>query len=124
MCPLSNPPQTRTVTALRLITREELKQKLDQGDDLKLVCALRGSAYRAMHIPGSIHVDTPEAAHELLDRVDQIVVYCTNVNCPASIVLYEQLVQHGYEDVRRYAGGIEDWEAAGFTLAGEPLGGA
>ena len=113
----------RTVTALRLITRDELKQKLDEGDDLKLVCALRAYAYRAMHIPGSIHVDTREAAAELLERSDQIVVYCTNVNCPASIVLYEQLVQDGYEDVCRYAGGLEDWESAGYALAGESLDG-
>lgn len=106
---------------LRLISREDLKRKLDQGEGLKLVCALRESAYRAMHIPGSIHVDSLELAAQRLGKDDQIVVYCTNVNCPASITLYHVLVSEGYKDVRRYAGGLEDWESAGYRLAGESL---
>ena len=46
------------------------------------------------------------------------MVYCTNVNC-ASIMAYNLLVQHGYGDVRRYAGGLDDWEEAGYPLVGE-----
>jgi rhodanese-related sulfurtransferase len=105
--------------ALELISREDLRRKLDGGEDLKLVCALGEWAYRALHIPGSIHVDGPEKADTLLDRDDQIVVYCTNVNCPASIMLYNLLTQHGYRHVKRYAGGLEDWEEAGYSLVGE-----
>jgi 3-mercaptopyruvate sulfurtransferase SseA len=29
------------------------------------------------------------------------------------------LKAHGYERVRWYAGGLEDWESAGYQLAGE-----
>jgi rhodanese-related sulfurtransferase len=72
-----------------------------------------------MHIPGSINVDTPEKAAKLLDKDDQIVVYCTNVNCVASQLLHARLVQGGYKDVRRYAGGLEDWEEAGNPLTGD-----
>jgi rhodanese-related sulfurtransferase len=106
---------------LRLITREELKRELDERDDVRLVCALREYAFKAMHIPGSIHVDTLEKAAQLLHRDDHIVVYCTNVNCPASIGLYHQLVSDGYSDVQRYAGGIEDWELGGYVLEGAEL---
>ena len=95
---------------MRLISREDLKRKIDEGEDLKLVCSLREWAYRAMHIPGSIHVDDLEKAADLLDKEEQIVVYCTNVGCIASVRMYKLLVQNGYEDVRRYAGGLEDWE--------------
>ena len=105
---------------MRLISREDLKAKLENEEALKLVCALREWAYQAMHIPGSIHVDTLEKAADLLDKKDQIVVYCTNVHCPASISLYELLTHDGYDDVCRYAGGLEDWEAAGYPLAGAP----
>ncbi len=105
--------------ALKLISREDLKRKLDEGDDLKLVFVLGEWAYQAMHIPGSIHVDTPEKAAELLDKEDQIVVYCTNVACRASRYAYDLFVQHGYKNVRRYAGGLEDWEEAGYPLVGE-----
>ena len=106
---------------MELISREDLKRKLDEGEDLKLVCALGEWAFRAMHIPGSIHVGRPEQAAELLDKGDQIVVYCTNVNCVASQMAYHRLVKAGYKNVRRYAGGLEDWEEAGYPLAGEPV---
>jgi TetR/AcrR family transcriptional regulator, transcriptional repressor for nem operon len=32
--------------------------------------------------------------------------------CLASVAAYHRLVQEGYTNVRRYAGGIEDWESA------------
>ncbi len=106
---------------MELISREDLKQKLDEGEDLKLVCALSEWAFRAMHIPGSFHIDGPGLVAELLDVDDQIVVYCTNVNCVSSVTAYNRLVESGYSNVRRYAGGLEDWEAAGYPLAGEPV---
>jgi rhodanese-related sulfurtransferase len=106
---------------LQLISREDLQRKLDEGEDLKLVCALKEWAFRAMHIPGSFHIDGPALVAELLDLDDQIVVYCTNVNCVASVMVYDRLVGSGYSNVRRYAGGLEDWEAAGLPLAGEPV---
>ena len=106
---------------MELISREDLKRKLDEGEDLRLVCALAEWAFRAAHIPGSIHVDGPERAAELLDKDDQIVVYCTNVNCVASQLAYKRFVKGGYTNVRRYAGGLEDWEEAGYPLVGEPV---
>ena len=106
---------------MELISREELKRKLDEGENFKLVCALGEWAFRAMHIPGSIHVDTVKKDAELLDKDDQIVVYCTNVNCVASQLAYARLVESGYKNVRRYAGGLEDWEQAGYPLEGEPV---
>jgi rhodanese-related sulfurtransferase len=39
-----------------------------------------------------------------------MVVYCSNDACSASVIAYEYLVRHGYTHVRRYAGGILDWE--------------
>jgi 3-mercaptopyruvate sulfurtransferase SseA len=38
------------------------------------------------------------------------------VYCPASIRAYYFLEQRGYGRVRRFAGGIADWEAAGYRL--------
>ncbi|MGD0678249.1 MAG: hypothetical protein ABSC94_22795 [Polyangiaceae bacterium] len=40
--------------------------------------------------------------------------------CLASVAAYHRLVQEGYTNVRRYAGGIEDWEAAGLPLERGP----
>ena len=60
---------------MNLISREELKEKLDREDDFKLVMVLGEWHFRAMHIPNSINIHTPEAAIELLDPNDEIVVY-------------------------------------------------
>lgn len=104
---------------MRLIDREEVKQKLDRGDDFKLVMVLGEWAYRAKHIPGSLHLDTIEKALQALDTNDEIVVYCSGPSCVASVAAYRMLTQNGYGNVRRYAGGLEDWERSGYPLEGE-----
>lgn len=43
---------------MSLITREELREKLERKDDFKLVMVLGEWAFRAKHIPGSVSVDT------------------------------------------------------------------
>jgi 3-mercaptopyruvate sulfurtransferase SseA len=53
-----------------LISTQELKEKLDRGDDFKLVMALGEWEYNAKHIPGSLRVSTVEEALEALDPKD------------------------------------------------------
>lgn len=108
---------------MNLITKEELKAKLDQGDDFKLVFVLGEWQYRAKHIPGSLHVDTPEKGLAQLNKEDDIVVYCSNPQCAASQYAYKLLEGNGFQYIRRYAGGIQDWEEAGFPLEGEMVSG-
>ncbi|MBM4438270.1 MAG: rhodanese-like domain-containing protein [Actinobacteria bacterium] len=103
---------------MRLIARDELKARLDRGDDFRLVNALGGWAHRAKHIPGSLNFATPEESLKVLKRDEDIVVYCSNPKCIASISAYLFLESHGYAKVTRYAGGIEDWDAAGYPLEG------
>jgi rhodanese-related sulfurtransferase len=104
---------------MKLINRDELKSKLERQDHFKLVMALGTWEYRAKHIPGSFHFPTPEEALASLDQDDEIVVYCSGYDCMASVYAYEYLVRHGYKHVRRYAGGLLDWEEAGYPLEGE-----
>ncbi|HSK82659.1 MAG TPA: rhodanese-like domain-containing protein [Rubrobacter sp.] len=107
---------------MRLIGREELKEKLDEGNEFRLVMVLGEWAYRAKHIPGSLHFDTIEEGLSALNAEDEIVVYCSNPRCVASVAAYTMLAENGYRNVRRYAGGLEDWEAAGYPLEGELVG--
>jgi rhodanese-related sulfurtransferase len=104
---------------MNLISREELKAKIDREDDFKLVMTLGEWAYRTSHIPGSLNVTSNEQAKALLEPDDDIVVYCSDELCLASQAAYRFLVQIGYKNVRRYAGGLSDWEAAGLPLEGE-----
>jgi len=106
---------------VRIIEREDLKQKIDRGDDFRLVMTLGGWAYRAAHIPGSLHFDTPESGFAALDLDDEIVVYCSDPGCIASRAAYEQFVARGYRNVLRYAGGLSEWTAAGYPLEGESV---
>jgi rhodanese-related sulfurtransferase len=104
---------------IKTISREELKAKLDRGDAFKLVMTLGEWAFEMSHIPGSININNLKDTAQLLRPEEEIVVYCSAEDCIASQAAYHFLVKHGYTNVRRYAGGLTDWEAAGFPLEGE-----
>ena len=103
---------------IRTIGRDELKAKLARGDDFKLIMALNRWAFDAKHIPGSLHFDTPDELYAAVKPDDDVVVYCSNVDCLSSVAVYCDLVRRGYRNVRRYAGGLLDWEDAGMPLEG------
>ena len=103
---------------VRTIDRDELRRRLDADDPrFKLVMTLGAWEFRTKHIPGSLHFEDAATMLSALHRDDDVVVYCTNPPCLASVAAYHRLVQEGYPNVRRYAGGIEDWESAGLPLA-------
>ena len=102
-----------------LIDTKELKAKFERGDGFKVVMTLGEWEYRTIHIPGSMRVSTVQEALEALDPEDEIVLYDSGPSCPASRMAFRILKDHGYERVRRYAGGLEAWETAGYPLEGE-----
>jgi rhodanese-related sulfurtransferase len=104
-----------------LIGTEELKERLDRGDDFKLVMTLGEWEFHAKHIPGSLLVSTVEEALQTLDRGDDIVLYDSGPQCPASRIACRVLMARGYGRVRRYAGGLMEWESAGYALEGEQV---
>ena len=62
------------------ITRDELKEKIDRGDDFVLVETLPVEYYRHSHLPGAINLP-PDRVSELAptllpDKGADIVVYC------------------------------------------------
>jgi len=106
------------IEPVKTISRDELKAKLAAADPFKLVMALNRWAYDAKRIPGSLHFDTPDELYAALAPDDDIVVYCSQVDCLSSVAMYRDLVRRGYRNVRRYAGGLLDWEDAGLPLEG------
>jgi len=112
-------PASLGTEPIRTIRREDLKAKLDRGDDFKLIMALNRWAFEAKHLPTSLHFDTPEALYAAVRPDDEVVVYCSHVDCLSSVALYRDLVRRGYRHVRRYAGGLLDWEEAGLPLEGD-----
>ena len=62
------------------VSRDELKQKIDRGDDFVLVETLPEFMYNQRHLPGAINLppnDVQRRAAEVLPEKDaEIVVYC------------------------------------------------
>jgi rhodanese-related sulfurtransferase len=104
---------------VKTIGHKELKQMLDRHEPIRLVMALSEWAYQAKHIPGSIHFATFREALQSLNKEDEIVVYCSDENCIASRSLGQLLERNGYMHVLHFAGGLEEWEQAGYPLEGE-----
>ncbi|MEV0717111.1 rhodanese-like domain-containing protein [Asanoa sp. NPDC050611] len=99
-----------------LITRDELRAAIDAGT-VTVVDALGGDYWAKQHLPGAVPLaptEVAERAAELLpDRAAAIVTYCSNVACPNSGQVADQLGRLGYGNVRKYREGIEDWVGAG-----------
>jgi rhodanese-related sulfurtransferase len=104
---------------VRVINRDALRAKLSGGAPFKLVMAASEFGFRAKHIPGSLRVDPRDPALAGLAPEDDIVVYCSNVDCIASHAVIKRLLERGYRGVSHYPGGIIDWESAGWPLEGD-----
>ncbi len=63
------------MTTQRAIDRDELREKLERGDDFKLLMVLGEWGFRAKHIPGSLNLFSPDQVPKMLDHADEIVVY-------------------------------------------------
>ena len=67
---------------LETISRDNLKAKMDRGDDFALVETLGKVAYDHAHLPGAINLPpdrVTELAPQLLpDKSAEIVVYCSS----------------------------------------------
>ena len=64
-------------------------------------------------------ISTHRTSYAAVKPEDEVVVYCSNVDCLSSVALYRDLVARGYPRVRRYSGGLIDWEDAGLPLEGK-----
>jgi rhodanese-related sulfurtransferase len=106
------------------IDRDALRARLGHGEGFKLVMAGHDFAFRAKHIPGSLHFGTDGEAFANLGKDEDIVVYCSNVDCNASLLLIKKLREHGYRRLTHYRGGLIDWEDGGLPLEGDWAKGA
>lgn len=101
------------------ITRDELQAAIQNGD--VVVETLGRQYYDDAHLPGAInipHTEVARLAPQLLpDKDAQIVTYCSNTACRNSEAAAAQLRSMGYSDVRKYAGGKQDWAEAGLPLS-------
>lgn len=66
---------------MKTITREDLKEKIDRGDEFVLLEVLSEASYRRAHLPGAIRFQDMDLIPDLLsDNMAEVVAYCSNFN--------------------------------------------
>jgi len=66
---------------LNTITREELKEKMDRGDDFVLLEVLSEASYQKGHLPGAVRYEDLDQVETLApDKDTTIIAYCSNYN--------------------------------------------
>lgn len=105
---------------MKTITRDQIKQHLDNHDKIVLIEALPESYYEDGHLPGALQI-LPEKIKELApqlltDKNQLIVTYCANTTCPNSKTAAELLTDIGYTNVAEYIEGKQDWIEAGLPV--------
>ncbi len=109
------------------ITTEQLKQKIEEGEEFVLIDTLGEDSYRKAHLPGATVVDGHaddfvEKAKELVDSKDEeIIVYCSSFSCKLSPACAQKLADAGFTNVIDFEGGLKDWVEHGNQLKGEQI---
>jgi len=102
------------------ITPEELKGKIDSGEDVVIVDLRHALDFEAQPetIPGALHMDAAELeeAHEVIPRDREIVLFCACPNEVTAARLALLLRRKGITRIRPLAGGYEGWRSRGFPL--------
>lgn len=109
-------------TTLQRISAERLFENMKSDTRAVVINALSRESYAAKHIPGSINIPTDEiemVEQIVPDKQQNIVVYCANADCDASLKAAEALQEMGYENVWDFEEGLAGWKQAGYTLTGQ-----
>ena len=92
------------------ITPEEVKDKLDAGEEFTLVDVREPWEFETAHIDGAKLMpmgDVPARAHQELDPEDHIVVICHHGVRSMNVTAW--LRQQGFEKAQSMRGGIDAW---------------
>jgi membrane protein DedA with SNARE-associated domain/rhodanese-related sulfurtransferase len=103
------------------ITPEELKGKIDAGEDVIIVDLRHALDFEAQPetILGALHMDAAELeeAHEAIPRDREIVLFCACPNEVTAARLALLLRSKGITRIRPLAEGYEGWRSRGFPMS-------
>lgn len=104
----------------REIDAYELRQRMtDEDDDFLLVDLMPPSQYLLLHIPTAVNIPI-EYLHQVLEYLPQdrdIVMYCTDPECEFADEGARKLELHGFTNMVKFPGGLEEWERLGYPFA-------
>ena len=103
------------------ITPEELKGKMDAGEDVLIVDLRHSLDFDANPetIPGALHIDAAELdeASEVIPRDREIVLFCACPNEATAARTALMLRNRGITRIRPLAEGYEGWRSRGFPMS-------
>src|SRR5579863_1188029 len=103
------------------ITPEELKEKLDAGEDVLVVDLRHALDFDANPetIPGALHIDAAELeeAYDVIPRDREIVLFCACPNEATAARLALLLRSKGITQIRPLSEGYEGWRKRGFPMS-------
>lgn len=110
-----------------LISTEEIKQRLDAGEDMVIIDTMPEDSYRKNHISGAVGAVLPGKMEEVdperraafvkalgEDKKKPVIIYCGRVSCYRSHVGALIAKEEGFTNVLRHPGGIDAWLEAGY----------
>jgi rhodanese-related sulfurtransferase len=112
-----------TTAALGSVSLAEMKRIWDEGTAY-IIDARDPAEYDEGHIPGAINIPydrLPEYLDMLSSEVPmdgEVIIYCRGPACDFSDQLATELRILGYQNVRVFTGGWEQWSAAGYPVDG------
>jgi len=66
---------------VKTISREELREKIERGNDFVLLEVLSEASYRREHLPGAVRFQSMDLIPDLVrDKNTEVVAYCSNYN--------------------------------------------
>ncbi len=111
---------TTTETAVQTISTQELHQRLQNKPGFQFWNVLTDEYFQGENISGSRRVPLDKVGSEAreagIPKEAEIIVYCAGPHCPQSRLAADKLVKLGYDNVRAYEGGLQEWKQAGFSV--------
>ena len=111
---------TTTDANIQTISTQELHQKLQNKQNFEFWNVLTDEYFKGENISGSRRVPLDKVGNEVRQagtaKNADIVVYCAGPHCPQSRMAAEKLVKLGYDNVRAYEGGLEEWKQAVYGI--------
>lgn len=111
------------------VATSELRELWESGEVL-FIDARSEEAFSKGHIPGAFSLPykafeqgTPDLVNDL-PKDQQLVIYCDGADCHASKVVYEKLLEFGFEEdrLRIFSGGWTEWVKQGGEVEPEGQG--
>ena len=103
------------------ISTEDLKKKIENGDNFYLIDTLSAESFAGKHIPKSLSIPygddfVQRVEQQVGDKNAEITVYCASSSCSTSVAAAKDLEGAGFSNVTHYAEGLAGWQIAGLEF--------